>query len=131
MAWRDVTKGVYAMFLFKKKSLVNCSIEDLKEAAEYLRQNPEIEVNPYPVYGKEIMTVLDSLGMDTNYLQKHEKIEDKDIGSMSWDDLRVMFTLITRSERFCDGSIAGYVADGTLLKLLERELALLEKDIRR
>lgn len=116
------------MFGFRKKKAVTiCGIDELKAAAEYLRKGPKVECDPYPRYTGDVFTVLNSLGTDVKYGDKYELIKDKDISQMSIDDLRVMYTFILRSERFCDGSIMGYIEDGTILKLLEREIAALEK----
>ena len=110
--------------LLKKKVHLECSIDELRYAADYLGTKPVVECDPYPNYRGEIFTVLDSLGTDTNYLSKYEKLRDKDIDAMTADDLRVMYTFMLRGERFSDGTIAEYVEDGTLFRLAVRELEL-------
>lgn len=98
---------------------------NLLEAKAYLESNPKVECNPYPQYDGRIYSVLYSLELDTEYMEKHDRLAGKEISEMSLPDLSVMYTFICRSERFCDGSIMSYVEDGTLLKLLNRELELL------
>jgi len=101
------------------------SIEKLKEAIKYLEENPEVVFDPYPEYDSKIYDILYSLGTDAEYSSNYEKIEDKDISALTLDELKTMFTFIARGERFCDGHIARYVEDGTLLLLAKRELELI------
>lgn len=98
----------------------------LNDIIAYLESKPLIEYTPYPQYDKRIYEVLSSLGFDNDYLLKHEELEDKNIYDMNLDDLRAMYTFIERGERFCDGCIAEYVENGTLLELTKRESILLE-----
>lgn len=53
-----------------------------------------------------------------------EDIKDKDISTMSLEEIRTFLTHIARGERFCDGLLAGYVENGLLVKALERILEL-------
>ena len=108
--------------LFCNKTINSIDIQHLKEIAAFLEQKPEMN---FRSYDSRVDEVLSSLGYDTDYMSKHDKIKDKDISTLTLDDLKVMYTFITRSERFCDGSIVSYVADGTILKLLNREIELL------
>lgn len=115
------------MFNFlKKNTYKTVDIEALKKAKAYLATNPKVTFDPYPLYDGNIFTVLNSLGTDVKYMEESEKIKDKPIETMSLDNLKTMYTLILRSERFCDGAIAGYVEDGSLEKLVQREIELLE-----
>ena len=115
------------MFNFlKKKQLKVLDMDELKEAKAYLETNPKILFNPYPSYDSRIYTVLHSLGVDDMYMNNHDKINDKPIETMSLENLKTMYTFILRAERFCDGAIAGYVEDGSLAKMVKREIELLE-----
>lgn len=114
------------MCFFKKKQNDSIDVNDLKEAQAYLEENPKVLFNPYPAYDGRIFTVLNSLGFDNMFMDKSEKIKDKPIEKMSLGDLKTMYSFIVRSEKFCDGSIAGYVEDGTLAKMVKREIELLE-----
>lgn len=44
--------------------------------------------------------------------------------------IRTLFTGMIQGERFCDGLIAGYIEDGTVLACLERVLAILEMKLK-
>lgn len=111
----------------KKKdiSVPNPNIEELKEAATFLEINPKIQFNPYPSYDGRIYTVLNSLGIDNMYMDNYEEIKDKPIEALSLEDLKTKYTFILRAERFCDGAIARYVEDGSLTKMVKREIELL------
>ncbi len=112
-------------FLFVKKSYRKVDVQKIKDALLYLKTNPEIVCNPYPQYDGRIYEILGSLGMDENYMSNYEKMKDVPVEKMSLDNLKTMYSFITRAERFCDGAITGYVEDGSLAKMAEREIELL------
>lgn len=99
----------------------------LKAAADYLRDRPTVVCDPYPAYDGRVLDALNILPTDTDYLENHEKLENKAVGEMDLEDLSTMYTFIQRGERFCDGHIAGFIEDGSLLDLIDRHIALLEK----
>lgn len=98
--------------------------EILRLAEEYLETGPKVEYDPWPRYNGAVLGALDTL-TDLNYFENRERLGDKDPGSMSLEDIATMYTFIRRGERFCDGHIAGYIEDGTLLLLVRRHLELL------
>ena len=106
---------------------IQIETDELKAIIDYLKNNPKIEYTTYSQYNDKIYRILESLNFDNNYLSKYPEIENKDISKMTLNDLKVMFTYIVRGERFCEGHIASYVENGTLLKLAERELQLICK----
>ena len=106
---------------------IQIDTDELKAIIDYLQNNPQIEYTPHPQYSNKIYRVLESLNYDENYLTKYPTIENKEISKMTLNDLKVMFTFIIRGERFCDGHIANYVKNGTLLALAQRELQLISK----
>lgn len=113
------------MFKFlKKKQRLILDVEKLKEALDYLNTNPKISWDPYPSYDGRIFTVLKSLGIDEMYMQNSEKLENVPIETMSLENLKTMYTFILRGERFCEGTIASYVEDGSLAKMVKREIEL-------
>lgn len=111
--------------LFGKKSYRRVDVQKLKDALDYLKTNPKVECDSYPSYDGRIYEVLGSLGMDENYMSNYEKMKDVPVEQMTLDNLKTMYSFITRAERFCDGAIAGYVEDGSLAKMAEREIELL------
>ena len=103
-------------------------IEILGAAVEYLKEQPKVDFHPYPDYDGRVMAALNTLDPDYDYPKNHEKIADKPIEEMDLKDLSTMYTFIQRGERFCDGHIAGFIEDGTLLKLFTRHIELLTKE---
>lgn len=111
----------------KKEQWKNVDVDRLKEALEFLRANPKVMWDPYPSYDRNIFVVLNSLGFDEMYMEKSEELTGKPIEEMSLSELKVMYSFIVRSEKYCDGSIAGYVEDGSLAKMAQREIDLLKR----
>ena len=110
----------------RKAASETADIDSLKAAAEYLKSQPQVACDPYPNYDNRIFDVLGSLPPDYEYLDHYGDLENKAIGDMTLDDLATMYTFIIRGERFCDGHIASFVEDGRLLKLVNRQIELLE-----
>ena len=106
-------------------------IESLKTAAEYLSGQPKVVCDPYPNYDNRVFYVLGSLPSDYAYLDHYSDLENKAIKDMTLDDLATMYTFIVRGERFCDGHIASFIEDGMLLKLVNRQIELLENERQR
>jgi len=102
-------------------------INRLEEIIVYLQSKPHIVWDPYPQYDGMINELLSSLGADINYQQNYEKAQYKQIDKLNLHELKSVFTFIARGERFCDGHIASFIEDGSLLKLAQRELVLLSK----
>ena len=102
--------------------------EELKHCIAFLEDNPKIEYNPYPCYPAEVFQALDFLESDYEYLEHHEAIvaSGKAIEEYTLDELKTMFTFISRGERFCDGHIATFVENGELLRLLKRLREIVE-----
>lgn len=96
--------------------------EELKSCIAFLENDPKIEYNPYPCYPSEVYQALGFLEPDCDYLSHYDKIvaSVKVIEEFSLDELKTMFTFISRGERFCDGHIASFVENGDLLRLLKR-----------
>lgn len=114
------------MFDFLKKKRCKFSdVDKLKDALAFLETNPKVPCTPYPSYDARIFTVLNSLGIDEAYMERSEKIKDKPIEKMSLEELKTMYSFMLRAERFCDGAIAEYVEDGSLAKMVKREIELL------
>ena len=59
-----------------------------------------------------------------NYSDIYEKIKEKNIDTLTLDEIVAYFTFIRRGERFCDGHIASYLDNGIFFKLYERYLDL-------
>lgn len=75
----------------------------------------------YPVYNDDVKKWIDtfySLDIaDTDYIENSEKILDKNIQDLTRDETLTRLTKIIRTERFCDGTIAKALEDGTLEEL--------------
>ena len=97
----------------------------LCQALDYLKDNPKVTCNPWPDYDGRVIMALDTLYDDKDYLKNHDKIETKEIESMSLREIATMYTFIKRGEKFCDGHIATYVENGMLYRLVKRHLELL------
>lgn len=94
---------------------------------------------PFPVYPKAVIEFQDAFyssdefkdfnyknNMNENGWYDIDKME-KDIPSMTKNNIATCITAIIRGERFCDGRIAQFIKNGILVKLLER-LNEIEKD---
>ena len=89
---------------------------------------------PFPIYGKEVddwIGMLYSLKLtDQNYLENYDAIQSRlgtegislkdSIAQLSRDEVLTVMTFIVRKERFCDGTIAHALEDGTLEALCVR-----------
>lgn len=73
---------------------------------------------------------LNLTGVDSNYLERIQRIESEPISCASLEDLAAWFTWVQRGERFCWGHIAGQIEDGRLEELLHRLLQLAELSTR-
>lgn len=98
----------------------------LCEAAEYLQENPRAEFDPSADYDDRVMRALNTLDYDDDYMKNYEKIQRKPAEQLSLDEISTMYTFIVRGERFCDGHIAAYINDGTIFRLVQREIELLQ-----
>lgn len=96
--------------------------DKIKACIAFLETNPKIEFNPYPEYPAEVCQALDFMEPDYDCLSNHDILMDsgKAIEEYNLDELKTMFTFISRGERFCDGHIASYIENGVLLRLLKR-----------
>ena len=95
-----------------------------KPTGEKTEDGKDIIQWPYPIYPEGLFESLYTLGSDHDYIKNMEDIKDKDISTMSLEEIRTFLTHIARGERFCDGLLAGYVENGLLVKALERILEL-------
>lgn len=62
------------------------------------------------------------IGVDHEYPSRIEAARSRPVAEADASDLATRLTWIRRGERFSDGFIAGFVADGTLCALFERVL---------
>lgn len=103
---------------------MNIDQKKLDETIVYFQTNPKVELDErfYPVYTYEMSQAFVFLKLDVDYLSNYEKITAKGIRieEMNIGQLSAMFTFIQRGERFCDGHMATYIEDGTVLRLLLR-----------
>ena len=95
-----------------------------KPTGEKTEDGKDIIQWPYPIYPDGLFESLYLLGSDYDYIKNMKDIKDKDISTMSLEEIRTFLTHIARGERFCDGLLEGYVENGLLAKALERILEL-------
>ena len=88
---------------------------------------------PFPIYSDSVSEWIHAFYdlelADLDYIENGNSIEDKDINSLTRDELLTKMTALIRGERFCDGLIATALEDGSLEKMSERlyELTLSSK----
>lgn len=93
----------------------------LERLIEYFSGNPEVKiVRGYPEYSHQVYEALSLLDTDIDYQNNYDKISDTPIENYTLENIATMFTFISRGERFCDGHIASFVENGTILKLLKQ-----------
>lgn len=81
---------------------------------------------PYPKYPSNLFEILNILGTDTEFTETINDVQKMDPGDMNLHQIRTFLTGMIQGERFCDGLIAGYIEDGTLLTCIERIEAIIE-----
>ena len=82
----------------------------------------------YPKYPDGVFDVFGLLKPDYDYCEHQDSWPDNlQPTDMTASQIRTELTSIERSERFCDGAIAGHIENGYLLKLLLRLDDLLKK----
>lgn len=86
---------------------------------------------PFPIY-PDVVNEFEEVfyNSDINDYKYREKMDkkgwwnvetmEKDIPSMTKNEVGTCITAIIRKERFCDGTIAQFLENGVLVKLLER-----------
>ena len=76
---------------------------------------------PFPEYPDGVWESLFVMEIDHDYSENYKKFCEGVLPSeMNVRQIRTMLTRLSRGEHFCDGFIAGYLEDKTLLKLLLR-----------
>lgn len=83
---------------------------------------------PFPLYPAELNKIFNLLTPDFHYGESMERWPEGLLPTdMTPSQIKTMLTYINRKERFCDGSIAAELENGTLLKLLLRLDDLIKK----
>lgn len=75
---------------------------------------------PSPKLSEFMKYIYDNDLIDKNYLKNKERLRDKEINSMNYNEVMTEITCFLRGERFCSGFWYSNFKDGTILKLLER-----------
>lgn len=101
--------------------------KEIEEALEYLRNNPYVEYIYGQAYDQRVYNVLGSLWLDMDYQHNYRDINEDKLDELTLEQIATYYTFILRSERFADGSIASYINDGTLLRLVKRQAELEEE----
>ncbi len=79
---------------------------------------------PFPLYDEEVFkwmkTMRDEKLLIYSYSSQMEDIREKEVSSLSIDEILTYYTGLIKGERFCDGLIAEALEDGTLEALGNR-----------
>ena len=78
----------------------------------------------YADYVNEVFNLVIGDKIIKNYSDIYKKIKEKNIDTLTLDEIVAYFTFIRRGERFCDGHIASFLDNGIFFKLYERYLYL-------
>lgn len=127
------------LYLLKKvdrKTLEDC-IRDISEideiewggggpTGEKDAQGRDILQWPFPIYPDCVFSALNILGSNGSYMYDVREVMNLDPDEMDLYQIQTFFTIMKRNERFCDGFIAGYIDDGSLLICLEKIQYLLD-----
>ena len=89
-------------------------------------QGKDIIQWPFPKYPECVFPALSILGSDYSYMDTINEVLKIDPNDMDLFQMKTFLTGMKRQERFCDGLIAGYIEDGTVLICLEKILYLLD-----
>ena len=113
--------------------LDNLDRKELHKLIDLLCYNRKAEWNPmeerddgvlvlgYPKYPEGLFDMFNLLGYDYEYRFTMEDWPDNFLPTdMDFWQIRTALTYLQRADRFCTGTIAGAMDDGTLLKLLLR-----------
>ena len=118
--------------------LSNIDRDVLKQAIEYFCTYREVEWKkseqvgtteegkpiltwPFPLYTPESYKYIRILGTDHNYADNYRKYCEYALPTdMNARQIRTMFTMMVRGDRFCDGYFSGFIKDGFVLKCLLR-----------
>lgn len=114
----------------------NLDIKILQDTIDDLKNNPNActldgmtsinetftiaESNPSAQLSKFISYLYDNNILNQNYLNDYKLIKDKEEKNLSLEEVITKLTFIIRSDRFCSGLLKSKVADGTMLRLVER-----------
>lgn len=86
----------------------------------------------WPAYDPRVYAALSAaselLGGDPDYVSRGAAVLELPVPALDRDQVRTLLTVMLRGERFSDGFIAGFIADGRLLEAFERTLAVLSAE---
>lgn len=95
--------------------------------------DPNVIYPSYPTYDKSVKDLMHELYednlLDYNFVENYELIKDKDINTLTKEEILTYLTYIQQNEKFCDGFWEKYIEDGTLEKLTVRYNILDDKQI--
>jgi len=109
--------------------LENLDSSQLRRLIKFFRNCRKIDWTParvdsrgililgFPNYPQELFVVLDILGGDEDFFENEKKLPRR-IEKMNILQIRTFLTVLSQRERFCEGTLADAVEDGSLLKLL-------------
>lgn len=107
---------------------------ELLESGYTVEWEPSREIEPgvrtmsYPRYDSRLMEALwgasELVGTDYGYIDRVDEVRELSIPEMSQSQLSTFLTWVQRGERFCDGFIAEFVEEGSVLQALQRAVEL-------
>lgn len=81
-----------------------------------------------PRYDSRLMEALwgasELVGTDYGYIDRVDEVRELSIPEMSQSQLSTFLTWVQRGERFCDGFIAEFVEEDSVLQALQRAVEL-------
>ena len=94
----------------------------LEAVLDYLKSEPKIEFDPYPVYPSVLQAGLGLLPTDYEYMTHWDRIKERGVEpeEMNVTEIATLLTSYNRGERFSTGHIADGVESGMLLRLFTR-----------
>ncbi|WP_237462521.1 DUF6508 domain-containing protein [Leucobacter chromiireducens] len=103
---------------------------ELLESGYTVEWEPSREIEPgvhtmsYPRYDSRLTEALwgasELVGTDYGYIDRVDEVRELSIPEMSQSQLSTFLTWVQRGERFCDGFIAEFVKEGSVLQALRR-----------
>ena len=109
---------------------LNIITEEDKATWQDAKKENEVIILGYPIYNENVNVWIDQMYnynlMDLDYIDNYDRVKNKEIDSLSVDEILTIFTHYIRGERFSDGMIDTGIKDGTLVKLSKRLKKLCE-----
>ena len=112
---------------------VRAGLDVLRSGYRVSWVHPEGQTMGWPDYDPTVRAALniaheDVVGPDYEYLADFDTIAAKPIERATQRELSTLLTYVIRGERFADGHIASFIADGRLAAMFERVLEIADHE---